>query len=115
MAIWPASLPPQMLIADYQEQLPSNVIRTAMDTGPPKMRPRFTAAVRPLRGAVILTLAQRAVFENFYLVVLSGVLPFDWIHPVTQQAATFRFVTPPVYSALSDTLVRATLDLEQMP
>jgi hypothetical protein len=43
-----------------------------------------------------MTADQLAVFKAFFNETLAGgALPFDWRDPVTLEAATIRFVTPP--------------------
>lgn len=115
-AVWPPSLPPQVLLAGYAEAPPETVLRTQMDAGPAKLRSRTTAAPRPIGGAVVLTSAQLATLDGFYVATLSGgALPFDWQHPRTLAAATFRFLSPPQYTALGGGHWQASLSLEAMP
>jgi hypothetical protein len=67
-----------------------------MDAGPPKARRRFTAGFRMVGGSLALTHAQRATLDAFFLDTLEGgALPFDWVHPITSEPATFRFLRQP--------------------
>ena len=95
MAVWPASLPDDVLVDGYSERPPRVRLRTPMDAGPPKMRRRFTAAVEPIRCTMAFTRAQVTTFRTFYdTTLLGGVLTFDWTHPRTLAAVTFRFADP---------------------
>ena len=61
---WPPTLPQQLSRQGYGESLPDNVIRTTVDAGPEKRRRRFTAAVKPLRGSMVLTSVQLETLET---------------------------------------------------
>lgn len=116
-AVWPASLPQNPLLAGFTESPPNLTIRTPMEAGPPKLRRRATAGVRPLPLQVALTKAQVATLDAFYLTTLAGgSLPFDWTHPRTAAAATFAFTAPPSYTPLgSDLNYSVQLPLEVRP
>jgi hypothetical protein len=114
MATWPESLPDYLMQGGYSEKLPNNVIRTKMDIGPAKMRRRSTAAPRPIMGQMHMSKAQVATFDTFYeTTLLSGSLRFDWVNPRTQTSKEFRFLEPPIYSAMGQDYV-VSLKLEQM-
>jgi len=115
-AVWPASLPQDMLYPNFQEEMPARVVRTRMDAGPAKARPRFTAAPTPLHGSVRLDITQRATFRTFYDSTLAGgALSFDWKHPVTGVACTMRFTGDPRIRARAANIFEADLDLEILP
>ncbi|CAB5220423.1 hypothetical protein UFOVP233_72 [uncultured Caudovirales phage] len=113
--VWPATLPAFVLEAGYQEGLEDQTVETQMDAGPAKIRRRFTTSTRRFQVTVQMTPEQAAIFETFYLTTLSGgSLPFDWVHPRTQVAKTFRFRRPPptVQVAGSGAIVRYSMNLE---
>jgi hypothetical protein len=96
-AVWPSALP-QRFLQDpgATEQPPDLMLETQMDAGPPKARRRYTAGYRMVSGSIVLTHAQRAILDDFYVTTLEGgALTFDWIHPITSQPATFRFLPQP--------------------
>ena len=96
--------------------MPDMVVRTEMDAGPAKLRRRFTAAVRPLKGRIEITRAQAATLETFYVTTLAGgALPFDWTSPRTLETVSMRFVSPPRVGILKGTVWFADLDLEILP
>lgn len=93
---WPGTLPPTLLVDGFVETPPETVLRTEMDSGPAKVRRRYTANVRPLSGSLILTASQVAILDDFLLTTLEGgSKPFDWTHPRTSAAITTRFVSRP--------------------
>jgi hypothetical protein len=117
MAVWPISLPQSpLMLQGFQETLPNTVIRTEMDVGPPKVRQRATAGIRAFTMIVQMTKAQVATLDTFYVSTLAGgSLPFDWTHPRTGAAATYRFVRPPICVPLADDLWQARMELEILP
>lgn len=117
MATWPGTLPTAPEGPGYTETVPNTVVRTSMDAGPPKVRQRFTAGVRPFAMSWMLTKAQVATLDTFYLTTLAGgSLSFDGLaHPRTQATATFRFIGPPTYAYLGPDVWRATTQLEIVP
>jgi trans-aconitate methyltransferase len=117
-AVWPVALPSYALEAGYQESLEDQTIETQMDSGPVKVRRRFTTAFRKYQLVIQMDAAQMAIFETFYLDTLQGgSLPFDWVHPRTRAAKTFRFRRPPPSLApIGGTqYCRVTMSLESLP
>jgi hypothetical protein len=118
MATWPGTLPPRLLLEGYQERLPRNKVRTEMDAGPAKQRRRYTAAVRPIAGAQILTTAQVASLKTFHDSTLQGGQDaFDWTDPIPNSGLfSFRFVSEPhIDRALGGGLYHVTYELEILP
>lgn len=115
-SVWPASLPQYVLAAGYQEDVPDTAVRTAMETGPAKMRRRFTAAPRAIKCSVRLSLSQKDTLDAFFESTLAGgTLPFDWEHPVSRAPVTMRFTGRPVYAPRTSNRMDARLELEVMP
>jgi len=100
-ASWPVSLPQLVLQDGFQEQPPNTVVGWSPDSGPDKLRRRFTAGPRPLKLNLVMTWAQVETFDQWFRDTLAdGALPFDWVHPRTGLAVTLRFKAgqPPVYT-----------------
>jgi len=115
MASWP-SLLPQIALDDYQESTEAVTLRSSVDVGPPKLRPRYTAEITRFRFSLILSKAQVATLETFYSATVNyGSEPFDWIHQRTKAAASLRFVGRPTYSNAGGIYWRTELDLEVLP
>lgn len=117
MPSWPATLPQYVNVSGYQESLPDQTIESAVDAGPPKVRRRFTANYRAITATIWVDGTQRAAFETFFETTLAGgSLAFDWVNPLTQAAASFRFRRPPpAYEALGGDTFAIRMNLWQLP
>lgn len=89
--IWPSTLP-QFVLQDGYREAPSDIVkRTLMEVGPPKQRPLFTRGFKKLPVQLSMDLDQVAIFKAFYQdTLLGGTIPFQWVHPRTQEVKTFR-------------------------
>jgi hypothetical protein len=95
MPAWPATLPQFVQESGYSESLPDNVVESGVDSGPPKVRRRFTTQWRPIQATIWCTPDQVTAFETFFLTdTAGGVTAFTWVNPRTQSAKTFRFRRP---------------------
>lgn len=117
MTAWPADLPQKPLADGFAEKAPTLALRTSMDVGPAKVRPRQAAGVTMLTCAFRLTPAQRASLLAFWQTTLAGgALSYSWAHPVTGAAITCRLVEPPAFEPLARGLYwRAALTIEILP
>lgn len=120
-AVWPPSLPSPK-VDDLTESAVELGLRTSMDAGLPKMRRRFTAAPRPISCSLVLTRAQVATLDTFFVDTLEGGTgTFDWIDHRTGDDAVYRFTARPQYrpraprQAVGTEIWRATLELEIIP
>jgi hypothetical protein len=120
MVAWPATLPQSPFLAVREARQPA-VVRSAMDAGPPKVRRRYTAAVRNLDVAMFLDGTQKATFDTFFNTTLAeGSLPFDWTDPVSGNTVSMRFREPAAWAqvragTVANRLWRADLPLEVLP
>lgn len=74
---WPADLPQRVLVDGYSEGVGDGRIMQPMDAGPPKMRRRTSAAMRPVRARLWLGFDQKARLNRFWTEgVAGGSLPF---------------------------------------
>lgn len=118
MSDWPASLP-QIPFSGLKEVRQSGTLRSEMDTGAPKQRKRFTAAVRNVDVPMVFTQAQRQTFDTFFITTLGeGALPFTWtmdsVDEGTGTSISYRFTKPPAMSKIANEW-RLTLNLEILP
>lgn len=114
MAIFPVEFCP--LVNSVSESPPENVIRSSMDKGPAKVRRRTTANIRPIQFKLMLTPAQTAIMDDFYVnQTVSGADEFDFTHPRTKQPVKARFVSPPSYSERGGRLWEIGVSLEILP
>jgi hypothetical protein len=113
---WPDTLPASPLLENFQELLPQTAIRTAMDTGPAKVRQRTTAGVGTLMVTYMLSTAETVALDTFYQTTLAGgAAPFTYTHPRTNATLTCRFVNPPEYMPVNGSYFKVTLTLEALP
>ena len=116
MTTWPDTLPASPLLDGFRETVQNTALRTEMEQGPAKLRRRTTAGVRTMSVAFVLSAAQVAILDTFYLTTLQGgTLSFDFTHPRTAAAVTCRFVKPPEYGVLNGAYFKTALDLEIVP
>ena len=83
MPAWPTTLPQDLLQSGYSQALPDNVIKTSVDRGPEQRRPRFTSAVAPLSGRMIMTEAQIQTLDTWFSDDIAyGALSFTFPNPM---------------------------------
>jgi hypothetical protein len=93
VAAFPVSITHTMLVDGFREVPPATLVRTQMDVGPAKVRPRSTTGSRMISGAVMVTAEQQETLDAWFTTTLiNGALPFTWTHPRTEAAITARFV-----------------------
>jgi hypothetical protein len=114
-AVWPGGLPQVAMQGQYNEEPPTTAIRSQMDTGPAKIRQRYTAGPRPVQITLPLSAAEVEILDVFHVTTLKGgSLPFDWKHPRTQANVSMRFRRAPGYTD-QGSIYLARLDLEILP
>jgi hypothetical protein len=116
MANWPATLPQRFESFGFSYRPEDNVIRTKMAQGPVKSRVRFTAVSTMVSGNIVVDRDQVDDLLGFYRFTTSyGVYPFDWVDPISEAAAQFRFLSPPSVVDVEGPRVVVGLDLEMLP
>jgi len=65
--IWPAALPCRLQRDGYTETVPEGRAFAKMSSGPSKSRLLTSAAVRPVQGSLLLSFAERATLDRFWL------------------------------------------------
>lgn len=121
MPTWPATLPDFRLPLSAEHQ--DGRIRTDMDSGPAKMRLKFTAVAKYYTGVQIrLKGSELLTLEDFYYNTLAGgVLEFTKDDLISGESSTFRFRSP--YTSqqrtgaetASERVWDVQFDLEKMP
>lgn len=113
MVDWPATLRPNR--SGASESPPDNTMRSNMEIGPDKVRRRTTANIRPFMFNMLLDDVGVQTLDDFYtLTTASGSLPFNFVHPRTEETVEARFVQKPSYS-YDETMARCSVSLEIMP
>ena len=92
---WPLNVPNILQQSGFSYSRQSGVIRTDMDTGPAKVRRRFTAVVKKYRGQLIMTRTEFSTFETWFeTIIMMGSLTFMFPDPLdTVTLVEFRFDT----------------------
>lgn len=117
MPTWPDTLP-EIELDGYQEQEQSGAIRTDMDSGPAFQRQRFSATTTRISASITVTADQYATLKQFRnFDCAQGSIPFDWVHPITDEPVTMRFVVGNQLSisALGNDQYKVNLSLEILP
>lgn len=120
MPTYPSSLPNwKFPLSDKADE---GFIRTKMDSGPAKVRRRYSAVPRRFQTEMNVTGAQRDTLNTFYHDTLGeGALSFDRTDPTTDVTGSFRFLTTPGFRILAGAsdpdkrIYRVTLSLEKLP
>lgn len=120
MPSWPTSLPEFQIPLQIRRQ--DGTIRTSMDSGPDKVRRRFSAISKYFSIAMNMDGSELGTLDSFYDTTLQGgSLSFDMNDPQTGVSASFRFTEPPqatqrVGNSNTDKrLWDITLTLEKLP
>ncbi len=111
---YPATLP-EIIAPGYKSQDQDGVIRTDMDAGPQKTRPRYTACSEYITCQVVCDDTEHDNFMAFYRITTArGALRFVMKHPGTGVNRYFRFREPPAAAETSG-LWAISLQLEALP
>jgi hypothetical protein len=116
MGSWPATLPQELIEDSFEETMQSLIISTDMEVGPPKTRKRLTANFTPIKGSIIVTKAQRAIFLTFFhSTIAGGAIKFTWEHPITGSTVKMKIIGPPKITPLGGDYFKIDMDLHILP
>lgn len=91
------------------------VIRSPVDSGPQKIRRRYTKPIVGILGSLVCTGAELDQLWNFFDVTLQGgVKEFILDNPITGINHNFRFLQPPRVTAYTDVNYNVEVILEQL-
>jgi hypothetical protein len=100
MVAYPITLPQQALVDGFNLKAKAQNIRTQMESGPSKVRRRFTKKISNFKITQRLTAAQFDILETFYDTTLQGgSLSFTFTHPINGTTLTLRFTEELDYRA----------------
>ncbi len=92
---WPGTLP-QFVQLSARREIQDGVLKTKMDAGPDKMRPKYTAVSRFFTTNLLMTGEQYEILDTFYRTTSElGTHPFSWEDPIDNSTQEFRFANPP--------------------
>lgn len=81
-----------ILASGYSESFDPSVLRTEMESGPPKERLMNTQVLMKLKASLLFYgEANQIAFENWYFDVIKRIGYFPLTHPRTGQELTVRF------------------------
>jgi len=121
---WPTDLPQAVEAGSYQYMHGSGVVRTGMDSGPPKVRRRFTALYHRHSCSMVMTKTQfTTYFQPFFdNTIFDGTVTFNFPNFLDDGATTIetRFLQqegqdPYTWVQDTPTNVRVAFTLEEMP
>lgn len=116
METWPLTLQQKLNVANFKEMFGNAVVRSAMDTGPGKVRPRFTKAVDKYTCSIDLDFDLYQTFKTFYKTQLSnGSLQFLFNDPFDGTPTAFRFAEDPSIDPLGGRVFRVSMTWDKMP
>jgi hypothetical protein len=111
---WPTTLPD--CAEQWTEKDRESLIRTPMETGPPKVRRRFTAPMREFTVTMTLRNDQVQPLRDFYDIdCAQGVNSHYFIHPYLQTQQAFRFMAPPQINSVTALSASVQMQWEQFP
>lgn len=116
MATWPLTLQQKVEGGDFELVFGDTLLKSDVDVGPAKVRSRYTDGVDQYKGSILLSSTEYDDLKTFYKTTLNnGANYFDWVDPIDDSAAQFRFVTPPRISHLGGGEFRVAMSLEKLP
>lgn len=116
MIQWPVALQQFINQAGFNQTFGSTKLTTEMETGPKKVRRRFTNRIDTFSCVIDLDREDYDTFESFYDVTLNGgVEYFEYNHPISGNLEEFRFLGDPVINVLGGTKFRIAMNWEIKP
>ena len=114
--VWPLGLQQLLSESEFGETEGDTLLRSDNDTGPKKVRRRFTRGINTVTGMIYLTIDQYNEFKTFYRVTLNGgALPFVFNHPITQAPTRYRFASTPTYRSMGGGNFTVSFSWEEIP
>lgn len=115
MADWPSELQQYLNRESFRRQRQDTNITSEVETGPRKVRRRFTNAQTYLRATIWVHQDDFNILEDFYVIDLAdGTGTFDFDDPTTGETKQFRFTQPYQANALGGVYFRVTMDWESV-
>lgn len=109
--VWPPTLPQSPLIDVYDETGPDIILRSTVESGKAKQRPRYTNAVVPVTMNFNMTSTQFDALIAFYRTATE----FEWKNVRSGITATYRFIggqPPKIASVLGGVPFKYRVDVQ---
>ena len=112
---WPTDIPFCLLMQGYLEERQPVVIRSPVDSGPQKVRRRYTRPLNGIIGALVVTLEQLDSFWLFFDTTLQGgTFTFEVPNQITGEMKECRFLQPPRISAINEDKYNLEVVIEEL-
>ena len=108
---WPSTLPDPLARNPYFEPAFDNILKSPMDSGAIKRRPRSTSVSKVVQASFSLDADQCATLDTFVETTLGYSGPFDWRDVRSGVTKTYGFITTPTYTPIGGRLWRASFEL----
>lgn len=121
MAIaWPVTVPDMFESSGFGYDADSGLLRSDMDSGPAKVRRRFTSTTKNMTGTIIMSRTQFQTWETWFEdTIFHGALSFTMTDPVNGGTMTVRIVSgksgKPYSWSQTGLLVSLNLTIEKLP
>lgn len=115
MTTWPGTIPNEFEREGYQEGFANNVIKSNVDSGPPKRRRRTSANIKTLQGRIQMTTAETELLETFFYDTVGEANEFDFTHPRKETTISVVFSEPPTLVQIGPDLWSVSIKLEVQP
>jgi hypothetical protein len=113
---WPLSLQQYLSEQNFSVTFGDTTVRSDMDTGPQKVRRRFTRPVDKFTGSILVDGAEYDIFYNYYNTSLAGgTTPFLLNHPITGVPSEFRFTGQPKVNSIGGGQFVIGFEFEELP
>lgn len=118
---WPSGVPDDFEASGFGHDADSGIIRSDMDSGPAKVRRRFTSVTKNYKGSIVMTLAQFLLWQTWFEdVICFGSLTFTMPDPVNGGNMIARIIAskgskPYTVSQNGATDVSVSFAVERMP
>jgi len=116
MAVWPATLQQALNSGDFSLSVQDPTIRSEIDVGPVKQRPRYTATPEIISGSITVNRDEFNTFYSFWKNdLMFGSISFDWIHPITGEVCSARFRNKWTLTPINELYFKVNMELEILP
>lgn len=113
---WPVSLQQLVNTDSFSLKVGETALRSDMDTGPQKIRRRFTKSVDIYSVSINVTSDEWETLYEFFDVDLNGgVNAFEFNDPITQEPREFRFLAAPEIRPLGGVVFQVSMQWERLP
>lgn len=104
------------IFGSLQAGFPDNLLRTEMDQGPSKTRPRSKMASHPVGFSKVMTFSEFALLRTFHKDTLAfGSLQFSVRSPETREPIVVKFSDQPDGVEIGTDRMKVDLAFEVMP